>query len=302
MIRISCKATLLIAATATMAGAEGGPYATPQDALDALVAGFASGTPGAVAAALGPGGEDLVAAAEDDAEVDEVALLALAAAYREGYRFVPLDDASVEIVLGADDWPFPVPLVRGEGGWRFDTEAGLDEIGDRVIGANELDVIEILAGYLALQEVFRLGDPDGDGVREYAAAVVSSEGARDGLYWPGGDSLVGDIAARASLDGIEIAGEDITHEPLAGYYFRILTGQTEAAPGGAMSYVVNGHMLAGHALLAVPAEYDETGIHTFLVSANGTIWEADLGPDTREIAFGMEALDPDPARGWAVLE
>jgi hypothetical protein len=131
---------------------------------------------------------------------------------------------------------------------------------------------------------------------EFASAVLSTEGRRDGLYWPGEDSPVGDLAARASLDGV-VGTEDAA--PFAGYFFRILQAQGEAAPGGAMSYLVGGNMVAGHALLAVPAVYGETGVHSFMVGENGIVVQADLGPDSLDVAFGITAFDP--GRGWEIV-
>jgi hypothetical protein len=134
---------------------------------------------------------------------------------------------------------------------------------------------------------------------EFASAILSSEDGRDGLYWPGGDSPVGDVAARASLDGVDAEGGDNGAEPFAGYFFRILTAQGDAAPGGAMSYLVNGNMVAGHALLAVPATYGETGVHTFMVGENGIALQADLGPVSFDAAFGITAFDP--GEGWEAV-
>jgi len=219
--------------------------------------------------------------------------------YREGYRFVPQGADAVVIELGADGWPFPVPILRGPDGWRFDAAAAREEILARQIGANELDVIDTLNAYVDIQRDFRLVDHDGDGVMEFASAILSSEGRRDGLYWPGGDSPIGDVPARASLDGVDADGGETGAEPYAGYFFRILTAQGDAAPGGALSYLVNGHMLAGHALLTVPAIYGETGVHTFMVGENGVVLQADLGPDSIDVAFGITTFDP--GGGWEVV-
>ena len=153
----------------------------------------------------------------------------------------------------------------------------------------------VLDAYVDLQAQFRLVDHDGDGVMEFAQSIISSE-VRDGLYWPGDDSPIGEAAARASLDGFSDGTDDITPEPYEGYYFRILTGQGSNAPGGAASYIVNGNMVAGHAALAVPAEYGVTGVKSFLVAENGMILEADLGEET--LAKGYEIMLFDPADGW----
>lgn len=272
-------------------------YPTPQAALEALFGAITAGNPAGAAAAIGPSASDLVDADDPVATAD--ALADLTAAYLEGYRFVPAGAGALTIALGADGWPFPVPLLREGDGWRFDAEAARAEILDRRIGGNELDVIDVMDAYVEIQREYRAIDHDGDGVMEFASAILSSEGRRDGLYWPGEDSPVGDVAARASLDGFDDAEGDEAGEPFGGYFFRILQAQGEAAPGGAMSYLVNGNMVAGHALLAVPAVYGETGVHTFMVGENGVIVQADLGPDSLDVAFGITAFDP--GRGWEIV-
>ena len=269
-------------------------YATPQAALEALFGAIAAGNPAGAAAAIGPQATDLVDA--DDPVATAEALADLSAAFLEGYRFVPAGEGALTIALGADGWPFPVPLLREGEGWRFDAEAAREEILARRIGANELDVIDVMDAYVEIQREYRGTDHDGDGVMEFASAILSTEGRRDGLYWPGEDSPVGDIAARASLDGV--AGAEGA-EPFAGYFFRVLTAQGAAAPGGAMSYLVNGNMVGGHALLAVPAVYGETGVHSFMVGENGVVVQADLGPSSLEVAFGITAFDP--GRGWEIV-
>jgi hypothetical protein len=181
-------------------------YETPQAALDALVAAISAGDAAAAVAAMDPAATDLVEA--EDPEAVAETLSDLTERYREGYRFVPQGADAVVIELGKDGWPFPVPILRGPDGWRFDAAAAREEILARQIGANELDVIDTLDAYVDIQRDFRLVDHDGDGVLEFASAILSSEGRRDGLYWPGDDSPLGDVAARASLDGVDAdAGE-----------------------------------------------------------------------------------------------
>jgi hypothetical protein len=272
-------------------------YETPQAALDALVAAISAGDAAAAVAAMDPAATDLVEA--EDPEAVAETLSDLTERYREGYRFVPQGADAVVIELGKDGWPFPVPILRGPDGWRFDAAAAREEILARQIGANELDVIDTLDAYVDIQRDFRLVDHDGDGVLEFASAILSSEGRRDGLYWPGDDSPLGDVAARASLDGVDADAGDESAVPYQGYFYRILTAQGDAAPGGAMSYLVNGQMVAGHALLAVPAVYGETGVHTFMVGENGVVLQADLGPDSLDAAFGITAFDP--GEGWEVV-
>jgi hypothetical protein len=272
-------------------------YATPQAALEALFGAITAGNPAGAAAAIGPSATDLVDA--DDPVATSTPLADLSAAYLDGYRFVPAGAGALAIELGADGWPFPVPLLRNGDGWSFDAEAARAEILARRIGGNELDVIDVMDAYVDIQREYRAVDHDGDGIMEFASAILSTEGRRDGLYWPGEDSPVGDIAARASLDGFDVDGTEEGAEPFAGYFFRILQAQGDAAPGGAMGYIVNGNMVAGHALLAVPAIYGETGVHSFMVGENGIVVQADLGPDSLDAAFGITAFDP--GRGWEIV-
>ena len=295
----TAAAAVLSSALALPLPAQAAPpvYDTPQAALEALFDAITAGDAGAAVAAMDPAAADLVEA--DDPEAVADTLSDLAGLYREGYRFVPQGSDAVVIELGADGWPFPVPILRADNGWRFDAAAAREELLARRIGANELDVIDILDAYVDIQRDFRLVDHDGDSVMEFAAAVLSTEGRRDGLYWPGADSPVGDVAARANLDGFDVDGRDEGAEPYAGYFFRVLTAQGDAAPGGAMSYLVNGNMVAGHALLAVPAIYGETGVHTFMVGENGVALQADLGPQSLDAAFGITAFDP--GEGWEIV-
>lgn len=289
---LTASATLLLSASGLWAQQAAPVYATPQDAIEALMAAVDTGNADAVLAAMDPDAGDLVHATDPD--MVQQTLQDLAALYQAGYRFAPGEDQSVIIDLGEDDWPFPVPLVRTGMGWSFDTAAGREEIINRDIGHNELDVIDTMHAYVDIQAVFRGADHDSDGVPEFASRIISSEGAHDGLYWPDGDdSPIGDIAARASLDGFSEGGVDQEAEPYQGYFFRVLTSQGLSAPGGMMSYVINGQMVAGHALLAVPAEYGVTGIHSFMVSEAGVVHEADLGENSLEIAYGITSFEPD---------
>ncbi|WP_157960269.1 DUF2950 family protein [Albibacillus kandeliae] len=294
-------ATAVLFATVPAAFAQSAPpvYATPQDALEALMAAMATGDVDATLAAMDPEAGDLVHAADPERVSEAIAqFLEL---YQDGFRFVPGEGGTVIIDLGRDDWPFPVPLVRAANGWSFDTDAGREEVIDREIGRNELDVIDAMHGYVDIQAHYRALDPDGDGVPAFAARIISSVGSHDGLYWSDReDSLIGDMAAKASLDGYSQDGETQEAEPFQGYYFRILTSQGPSAPGGEMNYVINGHMVAGHALLAVPAEYGVSGIHSFIVSEAGVVQEADLGEDTLDIAYGITSYEPDDR--WSPVE
>lgn len=274
-------------------------FATPQDALDAMVTALGAADRNAVLAVFGDEAEDILSTG--DAAEDDEQRRALLAHYREGYRMVPQEDGSIVLAFGDDGWPFPIPLVRQNGGWSFDIEAGREEVLARDIGLNEIDIIDLMDAYVDIQAAYRLEDHDGDGVMEFARQIIStSDTQHDGLFWSGSDSPLGDLFARANMAGFSDDDTDHAPEPYSGYYFRILTAQTDAAPGGAMSYLVNDHMLAGHALLAVPAAYGETGYNSFMVSENGVILEAILGDDTLAIAAEITAYDPGP--DWLPVE
>lgn len=268
-------------------------YPTPQSALDALVQAMETGEPQAVLAAIDPGSSDVLDAPDDTKRAFMAQFLNLV---DERWRFVRHADDYIAIELGVEAWPFPIPLTASDGGWVYDAEEGRAEIRAHTIGMNELAVIELLHAYNALQAVYRSEDFDGDGVREFALHLISTVGTKDGLHWTGEDSLVGAAAASASLDGIS-GGEYV---PLLGYYYRILTSQGPSAPGGAMNYFMNGHLLGEHALLAVPAEYGVSGDHTFLINESGVIWEADLGPDTLDQAYDIQTFDP--GSNWTKLD
>lgn len=291
------KTALVAVAMLAAVPASATEFAGPQEALEALVAAAEAGDSDALLAVLGDDAQDLVADTPEERRENRTAFLAL---YGEGYRFLPVEEGVVEILLGADGWPFAIPLVRGGTGWSFDVAAGREELLDREIGFNELEVIALMDAYGDLQTAFRLADHDGDGVMAFAASVLSSADARDGLFWPGDGSFVGERLAMAAAHGWSDGETFHQPEPHFGYVFRILQGQGETAPGGAMSYMVNGRMVAGHALLAVPAAYGETGIHSFMVAENGVILEADLGPDTAETAAGITLFAPDG--DWTPLE
>lgn len=285
------KATAIAAFVTGPAWAEPAAYASPQEALEAMVAALKSPEAGAALAVFGSEAADYLS--DGNPVEDKINKLALLSLYKEGYRLVPQDDGSVLIALGEEGWLFPVPIAKTDTSWSFDNDAGREEVRLREIGRNELDVIELMEAYVEIQADFRSQDQDGDGVREFASQIIStSADQRDGLFWASEDTLLGELFARASAFGFSDGETDFAPEPFSGYYFRILTEQTDAAPGGAMDYIVNGHMVAGHALLAVPAEFGETGVHSFMVSENGVVFEAVLGEDTLEKAAGITGFDP----------
>ncbi len=271
--------------------AEPPSFAAPEEAVEAFTSALAANDVEGLAALLGLKA-DLVKA--NEATMEAIAQI------REGVeRRLVLegegDSRTVEI--GDRLWPLPFPIRKFEDGWAFDTFAGIEEIVDRRIGENETETIATMQAALDAQSKYAEADRDGDGVLEFAQNIISSEGQTDGLYWPAGEdedeSPVGAFIAESELEEAK-AGNGYF-----GYRYRILTRQGDNIAGGAHDYVINGNMIAGHALVAWPVRYDETGVHSFVISHHGVLYEADLGADT---ASKVEAMDSfDPGDEWEVV-
>ena len=282
-------AAALIFAMASVANAQQS-FKTPEEAADALVSAVRTGDRKAMLTVLGQGGADIVSSGDDvgDANARQLVL----EAYDAKHQVVPEGADKATLIIGRADWPFPIPLVRKNGGWQFDTAAGREEILFRRIGRNELSAIQASLAYVDAQHEYAEQGVAGNGV--YAQRIVSQPGKKDGLYWPaqsGADeSPLGEFAASAAAEGYRAGQQRI---PYHGYYYKVLTRQGPNAPGGALDYVVRGKMIGGFALVAYPAEYGNSGIMTFLVNHQGTIYEKDLGPGTAAIAAGMTAFNPD---------
>ena len=197
------------------------------------------------------------------------------------------------IILGTDDFPFPIPVMRKKAGWEFDTAAGRLEILYRRIGRNELDAIQTCLAYVDAQNEYAEKDRTGEGAGVYAQRIVSTSGKKDGLYWPSADgetSPLGELAAQASAEGYKVGAGRV---PYHGYYFRVLTQQGPNALGGTLDYIIRGKMIGGFALVAWPAEYGNSGVMTFLVNHTGTVYQKDLGDYTMKLVQRMNWFDPD---------
>jgi hypothetical protein len=292
---------LVLAVLAGGCAAKPQTFDAPERAADALWRAARAGSSAQVEQILGGGSQDVVSSG--DPVADQQALHRFAEAYEQKHQLVPEDEGRVNLVVGADDWPLPIPIVReARGGkWYFDTEAGRDEIINRRIGRNELDAIEVCLAIADAQREYARLDPQGAGVPLYATKFASSPGARDGLYWPTREdeppSPLGPLVADAARQGYRgrSAGEQ-GPRPYRGYLYRILTAQGASAPGGAFDYMINGRLLGGFGIVAFPAEYGNSGIMTFIVNHEGVVYERDLGDDTDRIASEMVAFDPD--KGW----
>jgi hypothetical protein len=291
-----------VAAAPGFAWAEAARFETPEAAVAALVAALEAGDRAAILGIFGPETEDILSTGdpEEDREIWGGFLRNVQAISRIERE----EEDRATLLAGRDFWPFPAPIVLRDGAWSFDAEAAREEVLMRRIGRHELAVIDIMRRAPEIQAAYRRTDHDGDGVMEFAASILSSPGARDGLYWPeapGTDpSPFDDRIALASLTGFSIDGMDRDPEPYEGYYFHILQGQGAAAPGGAYGYMINGNMVAGHALIAVPAAYGDTGIMSFMVGENGIVYEADLGEET--LARSLEIKVFEPTEEWLPVE
>jgi hypothetical protein len=262
-------------------------FSSPAEAAAALAAAAKSGAKD-VLKVLGSDAEDIVDSGDEVADAET--LKRFTTAY-DAKHSTKVDGKKATLLVGDDDFPFPIPLYSTKSGWEFDTAEGRREILSRRIGRNELDTIKAVLAYVDAQNEY--ADKDrGDGVGVYAQRIVSSPGKKDGLFWRdnGEPSPLGEFAARASGEGYALEGSG---EPYHGYYFRILKGQGSDAPGGALDYVVKGKMIGGFALIAYPAEYGNSGVMTFVVNHAGTVYQKDLGPRTEFIAKRATLFDPD---------
>jgi hypothetical protein len=223
-------------------------------------------------------------------------------AYDAGNKLVAQGE-TMTLQVGANDWPFPIPLVKQGERWRFDPPQGREEILARRIGRNELYTMQICLAIVDAQREYYAQDRNNDGILEYARQFASTPGKRDGLYWPTqpGEqpSPLGDLMVRARAEGYRRAA-DGGPTPYYGYMYRILTAQGPSAPGGAHEYVVRGHMIGGFAVVAFPAQYGASGVMTFMVNQDGDVYQKDLGPNTRAAAMGMKTFNPD--RTWTKVD
>jgi hypothetical protein len=277
-------------------------FAAPEDAVRALTAAVTAGNLAEVTAIFGPAGQDLVdssdpATARRNQQV-------FAAAVAERWRLEDRGANARILVVGHEDWPFPVPIVRDGAGWRFDTDAGREEVLARRIGRNELAAIRICRTYVRAQRLYARHGHDGKPAGLFAKTFRSDPGLHNGLYWIAASgerrSPLGDLVAAASAEGRGPARDPGQGSPFYGYYFRILTAQGPDARGGNIDYVVAGDLSRGFALVAWPAEYDVTGVMTFIVNHDGIVHEKDLGAGTGDVVRDLTGYNPDGS--WAAVQ
>jgi hypothetical protein len=283
-------AVLLAAGPAALGADPQKTFRSPEEAAKALVAAAKSGDTKAMQEILGPRSGAILQSG--DAVADRAGRERFVQAYGQANKLARQGDAKAILLVGRDEWPLPMPIVRDAAGWRFDTEQGKEEILNRRIGRNELSTIQAVLAYVDAQREYYLRNPQGDKLLHYAQKFTSAPGKRDGLYFPtkAGEkpSPLGPLYASAKAEGYT-KGDDSYH----GYHYRIIRGQGASAPGGAYDYVVQGRMMGGFALVAWPASYGNSGVMTFIVNHEGVVYEKDLGPDTAAAVKKITRFNPD---------
>jgi hypothetical protein len=289
-------------------------YSSPDDALQALVSAAKEKDRSALSKLFGPDYNQLLSG---DPVEDEKDLSDFASAAEESAKLQKDSDTKYTVVVGKGNWPTPIPIVQKDGKWRFDTKAGLNEVLNRRIGDNELSAIQTCRAYAVAQwEYYTEGDWDHDSLAEYAQKFISTPGKHDGLFWETEEgekpSPLGKLVAEARAEGYgpkaqssagtaaAASAETATpHAPYHGYHFKILTSQGPHAPGGKYSYIINGNMIAGYALVAYPDSWGKSGVMTFIINQQGRVYEKNLGANSAKIAAAMTSYDPDPS--WKLV-
>ncbi len=313
-VHVTMTRRLAIAVVATLlsgaAGAQGAiaasraprAFSSPDEAVKALVAAARAEDTKALAAVLGPESGPLVSSG--DTVADRHARERFVHAYEQSHKLERPAETKAVLVIGPDEWPLPIPVVKAGNAWRFDTAAGMEEILNRRIGRNELSAMQVCLAIVDAQREYARVPREGDGLLKYAIKFRSDQGKKNGLYWPTVEgevlSPLGELVANARAEGYSGKTSGGRPAPYHGYLYRILTAQGPDAPGGAHDYVVHGKMLGGFALVAYPARYGTSGVTTFLVNHQGAVYEKDLGKHTEKLARAMRAYNPDTT--WKKME
>ena len=276
-------------------------FATPDEAAKAVMLAFEANDVPKMTAIFGPDAEKEMSSGDPVSDRHDREVMAVA--MRQSLKWNPLDGGRSELVIGDEEWPFPVPLAKVGSEWEFDSEAGKEELLSRRVGRNELKAIEVCRAYVRFQQEYASQPRDGKARKGlYAQKLRSTPGRQDGLYWKPGPnqprSPMGGLVAYATTEGYD--ENKPSTEPFYGYYFRILPAQGAAAKGGAKAYVVKGEMSGGFALIAYPAEYGRSGVMSFIVNQDGAVYQADLGDDTEKVAPTIVTFDPGEA--WSEVK
>lgn len=278
-------------------------FASPEDAMKSLVAAVAAKDKEILNQIFGPSGKDLKSKDEVQAATE---LQEFAAHLAEKTELVKESDSKMILHVGHESWPFPIPIVKKDDHWFFDTEAGKEEILNRRIGEDELTAIFVCRSYVKAQREYALKDWNGDGILAYAMKLRSDTGKKNGLFWrtkPGEElSPFGELIAKARMEGYKKGNSLFKEkpEPFHGYYFKILTKQGKNAPGGKFSYIINGNMVSGFALVAFPSDWGKSGVMTFIVNRQGKVFQKNMGPKTLNIALRMKSYNPD--QSWTPVK
>jgi Protein of unknown function (DUF2950) len=276
-------------------------FGSPDEAVKALVAATNAGDHATVDAIFGPDVKDLLSG---DAKQDAIEFAAFAKLVGQFSQLVQKSDDRFVLNLGDQNWPFPIPLVKKDGAWFFDTAAGKDEIVNRRIGEDELIAIGVCRTYLAAQREYAGEDRVGDGVLRFAKKLRSTPGQKDGLYWPAAadedPSPFGPFIAEVHAEGYGGKTAEGQPQPFHGYRFKVLTAQGASALGGAYDYVINGNMIAGFALVAYPEHWGESGVMTFVVNQWGKVYQSNLGAQSADLAVAMTDFNPD--EDWTAVK
>jgi len=292
--------TFLLSSSANLhaAGKSGRTFATPEEAMESLVAAVRANDTKEMLAILGPGSKVLIFSGDEVA--DRAGREKFLKAYDQMNTLQRKSPEQMLVCVGSDSWPLPIPIVKKGPAWVFDAQKGKQEILDRRIGRNELRTMDVLHAYVDAQHEYASRDCGGGGSVQFAQRLISAKGKRDGLYWDAKEgeeeSPLGPLVAQAAKEGYPHA--DLS--PFHGYYFRILKAQGKHANGGAYNYVVKGKMILGFAIVAYPAEYGNSGVMTFIANQDGIIYQKNLGKVTKRLAEAMKIFDPD--KTWAEVE
>jgi hypothetical protein len=296
--------TALLSVLAVVAPAVAAPaknpqksFSSPDEAMKSLVQAVRNNNTKELLAILGPGSKEIISSG--DPVADKSGREHFVKLYDEKIVIKGAETGRAVFSVGNDDYPYPIPLVKKGNAWRFDAKAGKDELLNRRIGRNELEVINIMHTYVDAQREYASRDRDSDAVMEFAQKIRSTPGKKDGLYWAAKEgekeSPLGPLAAKAAQEGYAKK-----NTAFHGYYYRILTAQGKDAEGGAFDYLVNGKMILGFAMVAYPAKYGNSGIMTFIVNQNGIVYQKNLGKNSTNIAKSMKLFNPDPT--WKKVE
>lgn len=290
---------LLLAAQTTPAAAPSQKtFATPQEAAEALINAASDYDLSALLQIVGPDGEDLVQTKDPVQDKNQAEAFGKLAKQKNSISVDPKNPNRATLIIGPNDWPSPIPLVKKNGKWIFDSKAGRMEVLYRRIGTNELDAIQICRGFVEAQLAYASTVHDDSGINQYAQKLISTPGKQDGLYWENPDGTPGGPISKGIAKAIEEGYSLDKRSAYHGYYFKVLKGQGPAAKLGKLDYVIQGAMIGGFALLAVPSEYRVNGVKSFIVNQDGIVYQKDLGPNSIEIGKQMELYNPD--KTWQI--